>query len=175
LVKEGFTVCRFNFRGVQGSSGWSSFTGSNEKEDLLAVAQFLLAGSVVGGTRVEPVSKLLLVGYSFGSIICGSLIDEIPEVQGVCAISYPYAVNWALVSWNSGTFWSAFKDSNKSKLFVYGDSDNFTSKSSLDKAAGKLSEPKVITCYEETDHFWMGRHKELGQNIGDWAKEACPR
>ena len=52
----------------------------------------------------------------------------------VCApclrqISYPSKYSWALVTYNCNSFWNALKESKKPKLFVFGDQDQFSSKS----------------------------------------------
>jgi alpha/beta superfamily hydrolase len=82
-------VCRFNFRGVGDSGGSPSFTGEGEKDDLSAVCSFLLDGAAVGGERLCNVHSIILVGYSYGSIIAGAAADEIPAVKAVCAVPAP--------------------------------------------------------------------------------------
>jgi hypothetical protein len=94
-------------------------TGSKDKRDLLALCQWLLAGGSVGGSKLA-VSKLLLVGYSYGSMIAGAAVDDLDAIHGVATVSYPYSVTWALALWNGSQFWDALKRSRKPKLFCFG-------------------------------------------------------
>ena len=70
LVNEGLGVCRFNFRGVGRSTGSSAFTGTGDKSDLINLCKWLTSGAEVGGQQLQ-VSRLLLIGYSYGSMIAG--------------------------------------------------------------------------------------------------------
>jgi alpha/beta superfamily hydrolase len=49
------SILRFNFRGVGGSTGSSSWTGKNERQDVIAACNFLLQ-------LPDPPSRILLVG-----------------------------------------------------------------------------------------------------------------
>mmetsp|Transcript_21483 Transcript_21483/g.53990 ORF Transcript_21483/g.53990 Transcript_21483/m.53990 type:complete len:236 (-) Transcript_21483:63-770(-) len=172
LVQEGFTVCRFNFRGVGGSTGGASFTASGEKSDVNTVCRYLAAGSPMqGANTAPPASKIVLVGYSYGSMVACSCIEDAEVVVGACAVSYPFDYTWALALWGAGGMWKGFRESHKPKLMVCGDRDNFCSASRFKREAGTLKPPSDHQVYEGIDHFWVpARERRLMvQRVAQWA------
>ncbi|QDS68807.1 hypothetical protein FKW77_006164 [Venturia effusa] len=84
ILKEGFTVCTFNFRGAHGSQGHTSWTGVKEREDYIAVAAFMIQylhqlSTIDSGEqlllRSHNTIQLILGGYSYGSLITSHLPD----------------------------------------------------------------------------------------------------
>ena len=78
LPAAGYPCLRFNFRGVEGSTGTYS-AGDGEADDVLAALD--AAGDVFGAPAVA------LVGWSFGADIALSVVDE--RVAGWVAIAPP--------------------------------------------------------------------------------------
>lgn len=75
LALWGAWQLRFNFRGVAGSTGRATWGGGGERNDVKAACKYLL-------DLPTPPKHLVLIGYSYGSIIGGSVLDDIPEVSG---------------------------------------------------------------------------------------------
>ncbi|HEY4333148.1 MAG TPA: alpha/beta fold hydrolase [Ilumatobacteraceae bacterium] len=78
LPAAGFNVIRFDFRGVNESSGEHD-NGDSERLDVLAAIELLEV--------VEPDAALWLVGYSFGAVVALNVVD--PRVTGWIAIAPP--------------------------------------------------------------------------------------
>jgi len=127
----GFTVCRFNFRGVGGSTGSATFSARGEEEDLHSVIDYVTGKSKlhVSGPKIACKS-VVLIGYSYGSIIAGSLAGRREEVCALATISYPYSWNWALALGNHARMLSS-ASSAKCGLWLMGTDDDFTSASSF--------------------------------------------
>jgi len=60
----------FSSTGVGGSTGSSTLTGKDEREDVLAVCRFLLS-------QDPALDGIVLVGYSFGSCVALSAAYEV--------------------------------------------------------------------------------------------------
>lgn len=87
LVNEGFLLVTFNFRGAEGSSGRTSWTGKAELGDYTAVYAFVLSLMNIDGVqqhvgRNSAAPVLLLGGYSYGSMIT-SYVPAIEVVQKI--------------------------------------------------------------------------------------------
>jgi alpha/beta superfamily hydrolase len=67
----------------------------------------------------NPPKRLVLIGYSYGSVIASAAAGEVPEVVAYAAISYPFTFAWALTLFQSGAFW-AQAQTDKPKLFIMG-------------------------------------------------------
>ncbi|TID22766.1 Alpha/Beta hydrolase fold [Venturia nashicola] len=85
ILKEGFVVCTFNFRGAHGSSGRTSWTGVKEREDYTAVAAFMIQYLHHSSTHnfseqsllpSDHAIQLVLGGFSYGSLITSHLPDS---------------------------------------------------------------------------------------------------
>ena len=82
FVRLGFSVLRFNFRGVGKSQG--IFDGETESElaDALAAWDFL--------KNLNPDSnKCWVAGYSFGAMVGFSVLMRRPDINGFVAVSPP--------------------------------------------------------------------------------------
>jgi len=77
----GATTLRFNFRWVGRSSGSGSWFGETERGDVVSCCNYLLENH-------KHINKILLIGYSYGSVISSSVAGEIDSVIGFCAIRY---------------------------------------------------------------------------------------
>ncbi len=80
LPDAGFTTIRFDFRGVNNSSG-SHDDGDSERLDVVAALELL--------DLVDPDSPVWLVGYSFGAFVALNVLD--PRVAGWVAVAPPLA------------------------------------------------------------------------------------
>ncbi|KAA8910632.1 Alpha/Beta hydrolase protein [Sphaerosporella brunnea] len=79
LLRRGYIVVLFNFRGVGHSRGHTSWTGSAERKDYAAVAAWALAflvslagSSGEGEQQQQEEAHLLAAGYSYGALIAAA-------------------------------------------------------------------------------------------------------
>jgi hypothetical protein len=80
LVDIGFTALRFDFRGVNNSSGTHD-GGDSERLDILAAIELLEV--------IDPDAPIWLVGYSFGAFVSLNVVD--PRIAGWVGIAPPLA------------------------------------------------------------------------------------
>jgi dipeptidyl aminopeptidase/acylaminoacyl peptidase len=75
LMKEGFNVLAFNYRGTWGSEGL--FTIANSLEDVVAAVRYVKSSSTVREFNVDP-SGITVIGWSYGGgmALLGSLNDS---------------------------------------------------------------------------------------------------
>lgn len=157
FVGAGFPALRFNFRGVGRSKG-DHANGEGEREDVLAVCKHFLHGPG------RP-DKILIVGYSFGAAVGGSIINELSEIHGFVAISYPFVMIPQFIPSSQST---------KPKFFLTGDADDFTPISMFHKAVAGFPAPTDIRVFEGVDHFWVGAEDALATEILSWVKTHFP-
>lgn len=131
LASKGFLCITFDMRGVKRSTGKSSWTGSSEVQDVIAVCNW--------AAQRSPAHRILLVGSSAGAPIAGSAVDQVETVVAYVALGYPFG---RLASILFGRHHKPILESNKPKLFVMGTSDGFTSVKQLEgklkSAAGRV-------------------------------------
>ncbi|KAH8885799.1 hypothetical protein GQ53DRAFT_584849, partial [Thozetella sp. PMI_491] len=88
LLRLGFLVATFNFRGAGGSAGRTTWTGKAERADYMSVAGFLVyyshylnpfstAPSLPGLLGARPV--FLFAGYSYG----GNIVMQLPALSTI--------------------------------------------------------------------------------------------
>ena len=82
FVRLGFSVLRFNFRGVGKSQGIFDGEPESELTDALAAWDFL--------KNLNPNSnKCWIAGYSFGAMVGFSVLMRRPDINGFVAVSPP--------------------------------------------------------------------------------------
>jgi len=141
-----YATLRFNFRGVGRSSG-DYDEGKGEQEDILAACKFLQAAGV---------ANLFFAGYSFGAWVGSKIIAG--DVN-------PFAVS-ILISPPNRYFGFEFSElTNKIKMMITGDGDQFADIGALKKYAKQINaQLKIIA---GVDHFYFGREKELVNILGE--------
>jgi len=158
FVARGFSVLRFNFRGVGRSQG-SYDSGIGELSD--AAYAFDWAQSV------NPSSPYCWIGgYSFGALIAMQLMMRRPEIEGFISVSPP-----------AGTEdFSFLAPCPSSGLLVHGDSDEHVPVEAVQKLAQKLKSQKNITIdfrvIKGADHFYQNRMEELKKAIETYVDQA---
>lgn len=151
---QGFSVLRFNFRGVGKSEG-SFDQGEGELADAAAALDWMQS--------VNPqVSSCWIGGFSFGALICMQLLMRRPEMAGFVAISPPanlYDFNFLAPCPTSG-------------LIIQGDADPIVDKNAVDRLAHKLNQQKNIhidyRVVEEADHFFTKHMDVLSHHVSDY-------
>ena len=153
LSSFGFYTCRFNFRGVGRSSGCCTWRGHGEREDLKAVVDWLC--------DEQGMTRIILVGYSYGSMISNSCVDLRDEIKAFVSISTPFPCYWGLSLFNCKAMLNLAQRSSKPKLFICGNQDQFTSTAQYKRyiRSFPVSLPSSMAVYllEDVDHFWYGQ------------------
>jgi alpha/beta superfamily hydrolase len=169
----GITTARFDFMGVYGR-------GYGHVQQVKEAAELLLSGKASSSSSSsstscnrKPPQWILLVGYSYGSLITGSASAEIPQCIGTVSIAPPFAVQCWLLFFNSKHHLNQAAQRNDAsfvRLFVIGDDDNFTSESAFrDVLETQFSQQGTTgAVIKGADHFFWKREKDLMDVIGQW-------
>jgi alpha/beta superfamily hydrolase len=145
--RRGFSVLRFNFRGVGRSQGRFD-AGQGELSDAAAALDWM--------QTVNPsAAGCWIGGYSFGAWIGMQLLMRRPEIDGFISISPPAGTH-------DFTFLAPCPTSG---LIVHGDRDTVVPMEAVEKLAKKLAMQKnVIVDYRliaGADHFYAEHMQEL--------------
>ncbi|KAH9957418.1 alpha/beta-hydrolase [Russula dissimulans] len=159
-----FYVLRYNARGVGLSSGWKSFTGLQEAEDLRELVKYALK-------RLGDVREVVLIGYSNGALTA-SMHPLIPAPLRTThvLISYPLGPRGLLTAFRTRTYQRALEDLVRQPearvLLCQGDADDFTGAEDYDawaEALGKLAVESdgpgqgEVVRIPAASHFWGGQ------------------
>jgi hypothetical protein len=149
FARRGFSVLRFNFRGVGRSQGVFD-NGIGELSDAAAALDWMQQFNV-------DAASCWVAGYSFGAWIGMQLLMRRPEIRGFISISPPA---------NLFDF-SFLAPCPASGLIVQGTGDEIVTPASVQKLVDKLKTQKHITIDHQTvdgaNHFYEA---ELEQLIG---------
>ena len=119
----------------------------------------------------QPPRKLLIIGYSFGSVVGSAVGGEMPEVHAYAAISYPFSVAFALTLFQQARFLTSAAQGNKPKLFVMGTQDQFTGISAFLAKVKRLPSPIEVATLEGLDHFFFGHEAKLCALVQGWLEK----
>lgn len=137
-------------------------------EQVKEAAEFLLSGR----RERAPATRLLLVGYSYGSIICASASATIPQAVGVVSIAPPIGVSQLLFLF-SGNYHleQARRRTDLPQLLVMGDNDNFTSQATFFDVIKQMNKESTTSAVVKgADHFFRGQEKELMDILGAYSR-----
>ena len=157
FYKNGFSVIRINFRGVEKSDGEFD-NGQGELSDAAAALDWI--------ERDNPgYSQCWVSGFSFGSLICMQLIMRRPEVNKFIAISpQPNLYDFTFLA-----------PCPISGLVVSGKNDELVQADSINSLKKRLSIQKNINVKFETinnaNHFYKDKEKELSSSIDEYIKD----
>ncbi|KXN88496.1 hypothetical protein AN958_07162 [Leucoagaricus sp. SymC.cos] len=161
LLEGKYHILRYNSRSVGKSTGFSSFTGFSEAEDLRALVRWAL-------DQIGNVTSLVLIGYSHGSLITSlHPVLAAPIKTSHVLLSYPLGPRGWLTLFRTSHYQEQLerllRDPGSNVLVVFGDRDEFTGISSykawvekLEKAA-QGSTRLTIAEVPNASHFWHGR------------------
>jgi hypothetical protein len=142
LPEAGITALRFNFRGVEASSGtWSE--GKGERRDA--------AAAVALGASLEPDRPLLLAGWSFGADIALSTLDD--RINGWIAIAPP-------LRYTNEADVAAIADDARPKLLALAEHDEVRRADEISIIANTWNETHVVVV-PGASHFFVGRTNRL--------------
>ncbi|MAF49535.1 MAG: alpha/beta hydrolase [Rhodospirillales bacterium] len=156
FVEQGFSVMRFNFRGVGRSQGVFD-NGFGELSDAAYAFDWI--------QQMNPNSPYCWIGgYSFGALISMQLMMRRPEIVGFLALSPPA---------NTEDF-SFLAPCPSSGLLVHGEADQHVPAESVAKLVQKLRTQKNITIdysvIKGADHFYQDKTDQLESEVSKYLK-----
>ena len=149
----GFSVLRFNYRGVGKSEGeYSGDEGVGEMTDAACALDWLLLNNTES-------TRVWVVGFSFGAFIALNLLMRRPEIQNFIAISPPadkYDFSFLAPCPVSG-------------LIIQGDSDEIVNETDVALFANKLDSQNSINIkyskIKSADHFFTNQLDILNNTV----------
>lgn len=161
FVRRGFSVLRFNFRGVGRSQGRFD-NGQGELSDAASALDWMQAQN-------PNASDCWIAGFSFGAWIAMQLMMRRPEISGFISIAPPASMH----------DFSFLAPCPASGLIVHGDKDEVVPIAAVGKLAQKLANQKNIKVdyrvVEGADHFFSEQMEELSGHIDEYLKKALAR
>ncbi len=146
MYRLGFNWLRFNFRGVDGSTG--TFGGKEgEVADLRAALAYL--------RQASPDVPVGILGYSFGSFAGSWALLEEPDVRAYVGVAPPVS-HFDL---------SALERTAVPKLLILGTNDVFASVPDFERFVGRLDHSEAVLI-PDTDHYFMGAGRKWLDPIG---------
>ena len=158
FARRGFSVLRFNFRGV-GRSQESFDHGQGELRDAAAALDWMQQHNANS-------SACWVAGFSFGAWIGMQLLMRRPEVQGFISLALPA---------NMYDF-SFLAPCPSSGLIVHGEKDALVPTDSVERLVQKLHQQRGIKIDLEViqgaDHFFNGSQEQLEAVIEGYLDDA---
>src|SRR5271167_2099820 len=158
FVNRGFSVLRFNTRGVGRSQGRFD-NGMGELSDAAAALDWLQAMNA-------DAKSCWIAGYSFGAWIGMQLLMRRPEITGFIAVAPPanhYDFGFLAPCPSSG-------------LIVHGTSDNVVPPQDVAKLAERLSNQRGITVTHKlipgANHFFDDKLEDLSEAVDAYVGRA---
>ncbi len=156
FARQGFSVLRFNFRGVGRSQGEYD-RGDGELSDAAATLDWLQAFN-------QNASACWIAGFSFGAWIGMQLLMRRPDISGFVSVAPPA---------NMYDF-SFLAPCPSSGLIINGDADRIVPTEEVEKLSSKLKLQKGITITHdvvpEANHFFEKGMGELTATIKRYVK-----
>ncbi len=154
FVENGFSVIRFNFRGVGKSEGIFA-KGEGELTDTAAVLDWIQ--SINPGTR-----PIWIAGFSFGALIGMQLLMRRPEISGFVAVCPPANI----------FDFSFLAPCPVSGLIINGSNDIICPAEPIERLVEKLNSQKGISIshkvIENCDHFFNNNLDVIKQSINEY-------
>lgn len=160
FVERGFSVLRFNFRGVGRSQGTFD-NGVGELSDAAYAFDWM--------QQFNSNSPFCWIGgYSFGALISMQLMMRRPEIEGFVSISPP-----------AGTEdFSFLAPCPSSGLIIHGDKDTHIPLDAVKKLAQKLDGQKNISVnlsiVKGADHFYKDNMDNLSKEVASYLEKSLP-
>ena len=157
FAKLGFSVLRFNFRGVGKSQGTFSSEDESELADTLAALDWI--------KNLNPeASHTWIAGYSYGALVGLSVLMRRPDINGFVAVSPPADV----------CDFSYLSPCPASGVIIQGGADTIVSEPAVAAMAERLDAYRKVqvdyVMLPEADHLYTGQLK----NVFDALQEHVP-
>jgi alpha/beta superfamily hydrolase len=158
FVKRGFSVLRFNFRGVGRSQGRYD-DGQGELSDAAAALDWLQANN-------PDAPQCWVGGYSFGAWIGMQLLMRRPEITGFISVSPPANIyDFAFLA-----------PCPTSGLIIQGDQDEIAAEPAVAALANRLAHQRHIQVdykvIRGATHFFHDKMDEMGKAIDSYLNKA---
>lgn len=157
FAKAGFSVLRFNFRGVGRSQGKFD-DGLGEMADAATALDYIQSQNEDGFT-------CWIAGFSFGSWIALQLLMRRPEIEGFICVSPPANM------YDFGFLSPCPADG----LVTQGDRDDIVDEESVSKLVGKLESQKGLKVDYQVmsgaDHYYRNNIDELNESTYNFITE----
>jgi len=154
FMKRGFSVLRFNFRGVGRSQGEFD-SGIGELADAATALDWLQSTN-------PAASQCWVAGYDFGAWVGMQLLMRRPETDGFISVSPPT---------NMYDF-SFLAPCPASGLMLHGGSDAVTPPLEVERVVSKLRTQKgIVIDYEVIEgasHFWVENLPDVENRVGTY-------
>ncbi|MEM7226099.1 MAG: alpha/beta hydrolase [Pseudomonadota bacterium] len=154
FVSQGFSVLRFNFRGVGRSQG-DYDRGEGELSDAASALDWLQ-------TFNQNATTCWIAGFSFGAWIGMQLLMRRPEISGFISISPPA---------NMYDF-SFLAPCPSSGMVIQGDQDEIVPEPAVAKLVDKLGHQRDLEIdyriIKGANHFYQNHIDELDSNVKDY-------
>lgn len=148
FVNMGFSVLRFNYRGVGNSQGEIDGTGVGELADAIVALDYLQ-------NMDSETNVCWIAGYSFGAWIAAQVLMRRPEVSGFVFVSPPT---------NLYTF-DFLSPCPASGLIIQGGKDTIVSEPSVEMLAEQLAGHRFVhveyRLIPSADHLYGNQLKEV--------------
>jgi alpha/beta superfamily hydrolase len=152
FMKRGFSVLRFNFRGVGRSQGEFD-SGLGELADAASALDWLQANN-------PQAVETWVAGYQFGAYIGMQLLMRRPETDGFISVTPPT---------NMYDF-SFLAPCPASGLLLHGGQDTIVPPVEVERVVAKLRTQKgIVIDYEvapQANHFWVDQLEEVERRVG---------
>ena len=153
----GFTVLRFNFRGVGRSQGEYD-QGVGELSDAASALDYLQSMN-------NNSKHCWVAGFSFGAWIGMQLLMRRPEITGFISVSPPA---------NMYDF-SFLAPCPTSGQVIYSENDELVTKESINELDNRIKSQKgvevIFSKIKNSNHFFKNKEKELKSEIEKYLKE----
>jgi len=157
FVRNGFSVLRFNFRGVGNSEGTFD-NGIGELGDAAAALDWLHSNH-------PHTPQIWLAGFSFGSWITLQMLMRRPDLKRFIAVAPPAGLY-------DMTFLSPCPTTG---LVIYGGSDELTSPADTEHMLKSTTRQKGISIHAAkipgADHFFTSHQEELIATVNTYIKQ----
>ncbi len=157
FLRNGFNVCRFNFRGIGRSEG-AFDNGEGELNDAASALDWLQSQN-------SDAREFWLGGFSFGAWIAMQLLMRRPEITGFISVAPPankYDFNFLAPCPVSGQI-------------IQGTEDAVVPTECVEALAGKLSRQRGLnidlTMIKGADHYFLNQLKELYKCVSQYLAE----
>ncbi len=152
FVNMGFSVLRFNFRGVGYSQGEIDGTGAGELSDAIVALDWLQ-------NMGEESNQCWIAGYSFGAWVAAQVLMRRPEIKGFTFVTPPT---------NTYDF-SFLSPCPASGLIVQGGNDTIVDENSVAMLAEQLDSHRFVhveyRILPKADHLYTNELKGLYDTI----------
>ena len=152
--RQGFSVLRFNFRGVGRSQGKFD-RGEGELSDAAAALDWLQSWN-------QNAAQCWIAGFSFGAWIGMQLLMRRPEIKGFISVAPP-------ANLYDFTFLAPCPSSG---IIIQGENDEVATPGATQKLVDKLRTQRHITIHHDTipgaNHFFEHEMTELMKSVDDY-------